>query len=155
MNFKKCISIIMVLIVNVAVVFGDISLKNDNDLYLQINLFSYEYQTLNGDEIFRYDQLFGPKDDFINYISINEDITSKLDSAEKDRKFGNILYWSGLGTMIGGSIAIIAMDPEDLNLPLYLSNLAISTVVSFIGIKFFSNAISNTNRAVTIFNSNN
>lgn len=155
MSLKKCISIIMVLIVNVAVVFGDISLKNNNDLYLQINLFSYEYQTLSGDEIFKYDQMFGPKNDFINYISLNEDIVSELDSAKKDRRLGNLLYWSGLGAMIGGSIAIIAMDSEELNMPLYFSNLAISTVVSFIGIKFFSNAISSTNRAVTIFNTNN
>lgn len=156
MGLKKIISLVMILLINVSVVFADITLKDDKDLYLQINLFSLKYQSLSGDKSFNYNELFGPKADFIDHISINESIIDELERAKVDRRLGNILYWGGFAALIGGSVAIVAnAEGGEIDFPLYLTNLALSTVVSFIGIKFINNAISKTNRAVMIFNNNN
>lgn len=151
---NKIILLGVLLLTNLSFIVADDLSKNDNDLYLNINLFSMNFQSLSGEDTFKYSQIFGLSNEMKEHININENIHFELENAKSDLTKGNILYWSGLAGMIASPFIasnFISFDDENF-MAAYLSSIGINTIIALIGAKYLYNASSHTNRAVSIYN---
>lgn len=151
----RIILIGIILLVNLYSIAADNISENGNDLYLKTNLFSMNFQSLSGNDTYKYNQLFGVSDEMIEHINLNEKINFELKSAKYNTTRGNIFYWTGLVSMC--ALPIVAMnDPtplaDGIDIATYYGSLGISTIIAFIGIKYFATATTHINKAVTLYN---
>ncbi len=153
-NNNRIVIIGIMLLISIYSIAADDISENGNDIYLNYNLFSSNFQSLSGENIFRYTPFLGLSDEMIEHINLNDKINYELENAKDDLTKGNIFYWSGLVGILASPLTMYSSLPyaEETDLIAYYSTLGISTIICFIGIKYFNNASNHTNKAVTIYN---